>query len=109
MTPSRNDAVTIPCPVCATPFVPAGRRRYCRDACRVAAHRRRTRVEDPTPALPPSAPRGPVTVYECDGCGTRMLGSQRCEDCGTFMRRVGRGGHCPCCEEPIAIDELVAG
>ena len=31
---------------------------------------------------------------------------QRCEDCGTFMRRVGIGGHCPACDEPVTIDEL---
>jgi hypothetical protein len=108
MTPSRNDAVTIPCPVCATPFVAAGKRRYCRDACRVAAHRRRTgaaasRVLGPAP--PP--PRRPVTVYECDSCGTRLLGEQRCEDCATFMRRVGVGGLCPCCDEPVTVDELL--
>lgn len=107
MNPSSNDTVTIPCPVCATPFVPAGKRRYCRDACRVAAHRRRTRVEHDTAPVPAPRPRRPVTVYECDSCGVRLLGEQRCDDCGTFMRRVGIGGHCPCCEEPVAIDELL--
>jgi hypothetical protein len=59
MNPSGNDPVTIPCPVCATPFTPAGKRRYCRDACRVAAHRRRTRTRTRTrrPARPaPAAP-----------------------------------------------------
>ena len=40
--PSRNDGVTIACPCCARPFVPpAGRRRFCSDACRQAAWRRR--------------------------------------------------------------------
>ena len=107
MSPSGNDAVTIPCPVCATPFVAAGKRRYCRDACRVTAHRRRARAEQTSPPAPPaSAPRRPVTVYQCDGCDTRALGVQRCEACGTFMRRVGPGGHCPGCDEPVAYDEL---
>ena len=106
--PLCNDSVTIPCPVCATPFLPTGKRRYCCDACRVAAHRRRHRVDPLVATVPaPSAPRRPITVYECDGCGARMLGTQRCEGCGTFMRRVGVGGHCPSCEEPVSVEELL--
>ena len=108
MTPLGNDVVTIPCPVCATPFVPAGKRRYCSDSCRVAAHRRRHRAEPIVEVLPaPSGPRRDVTVYACDGCGARMLGQQRCEDCRTFMRRVGVGGTCPECLEPISVEELL--
>ncbi len=108
MNPSSNDPVTIPCPVCATPFVPAGKRRYCRDACRVAAHRRRHRTDD-TPEIlpPPGQPRRPRTVYQCGGCDERALGEQRCDDCGTFMRSLGLGGRCPCCDEPVTIDELL--
>ena len=108
MIPSCNDVVTIPCPVCATPFLPVGKRRYCSDACRVAAHRRRHRVDPVVEALPaPSVPRRPVTVYECDGCGARELGNQRCDECGTFMRRIGVGGLSPCCGEPNSVDELL--
>jgi predicted nucleic acid-binding Zn ribbon protein len=108
VTPSGNDAVTIPCPVCATPFVPTGKRRYCRDACRVAAHRRRQRPDPATATVVPAGrPRGKSTLYECDNCATRAVGTQRCEDYGTFMRRVGPGGLCPCCDEPITIDELL--
>jgi hypothetical protein len=108
VNPSGNDSVTIPCPVCATPFIPAGKRRYCRDACRVAAHRRRTRTGPELVPLPaPPRPRRPVTVYECDTCGARLLGSQRCDECGTFMRRIGVGGHCPCCDEPVSVEELL--
>ncbi len=108
-TPSSNDPVTIPCPVCANPFQPAGKRRYCRDACRVAAHRRRHRTPDtPAEALPPPGqPRRPRTVYQCGSCGGRALGDQRCADCGTFMARVGIGGLCPCSDEPVTIDELL--
>lgn len=108
MTPSCNDVVTIPCPVCATPFLPIGKRRYCRDACRVAAHRQRHRIDLVADALPATpAPRRPVTVYECDGCGARELGNQRCDECGTFMRKIGVGGLSPCCGEPISVEELV--
>jgi DNA polymerase II large subunit len=48
-----------------------------------------------------------MTVYECGNCGSRTLGEQRCEPCGTFMSRVGMGGCCPSCDEPIAVAELV--
>jgi hypothetical protein len=105
--PSRNDPVTILCPVCGTPFTPTGKRRYCRDACRVAAHRRRHRPTDTAATIPPPTPRRPVTVYECDSCGIRLLGEQRCADCGTFMSRLGIGGTCPCREEPITMEELL--
>jgi len=36
-----------------------------------------------------------------------LLGDQRCDDCGTFMRAVGIGGLCPSCDEPHTIDELL--
>jgi hypothetical protein len=28
-------------------------------------------------------------------------------DCTTFMRKVGIGGSCPHCDEPVAVAELV--
>ncbi len=105
--PLRRDAVTIPCPVCATPFVPAGKRIYCRPACAAAAYRRRKRAAEPAVAIPQHQPRKPITVYECGACGTRSLGEQRCEDCGAFMRRVGPGGTCPHCDEPVAVTDVL--
>ena len=54
--------------------------------------------------IPCSFPVGDHSVYACD---TRCLGQQRCEDCGVFMRRIGFGGLCPCCDEPVATIELV--
>ncbi len=48
------------------------------------------------------------TVYQCPDCETRYLGVQRCDDCATFCRRIGRGGPCPHCEEPVAIADLIA-
>jgi hypothetical protein len=108
MIPSSNDPVTIPCPVCATPFQPIGKRRYCRDACRVAAHRRRHRAPDTPEVLPPAGQsRRTHTVYQCPSCDGRALGEQRCDDCGTFMRRLGPGGLCPGCDEPVTIEELL--
>jgi hypothetical protein len=49
------------------------------------------------------------TVYQCPDCQSRLLGEQRCEDCATCMARLGPGGICPCCDEPITFDELIAG
>ena len=57
--------------------------------------------------LPPARPRRPITVYECQGCGARAVGQQRCEECGTFMRKLGLGGPCPHCDEPVAVTELL--
>lgn len=108
MNPSSNDPVTIPCPVCATPFHPIGKRRYCRDACKVAAHRRRRQQPASTPEpLPPGQPRRARTIYECPNCNSRALGEQRCHDCNTFMRNIGIGGTCPCCDEALTVEELL--
>ena len=105
--PWRHDAVTIPCPLCATPFVPAGKRRYCRPACVAAAYRRRKRAAEPAVAVPAPRPAKPITVYECATCGARALGEQRCDDCSSFMHRVGLGGACPHCDEPVAVTDLL--
>ena len=103
--PSRHDGVTMGCPVCGRPFTPAGRRRYCSDACRAAAYRRRHALARPV-VVPAGTRRAPMTVYACDGCGARAVGEQRCAECSTFMGRVGIGGACPCCDEPITVAEL---
>ena len=104
--PSRNGSVTATCGVCGGPL-PAGRARaWCSDACRQAAWRRRHQPIVASPALPATQPRKPATVYECADCGRRLLGEQHCTDCGTFMHRIGPGGTCPSCDEPIAFSEL---
>ena len=54
-TPPRNDNrndTAATCPACGQPFTPAGRRRWCSDACRQAAWRQRHPAPDPA-ALPP--------------------------------------------------------
>ena len=61
----------------------------------------------PTIVPPPGQPRQPLTVYECGACGARTVGQQRCDDCGTFMTRIGYGGPCPACDEPVAITDLI--
>lgn len=96
------------CPRCQATFTPIGRQKYCSDACRAAAYRRRRDAGRPTITIPKSQPRTPITVYECDNCGQRSLGQQRCPDCATFMRKIGLGGECPHCTEPVAVSELLA-
>jgi hypothetical protein len=108
--PSRNDGVTIAgrtlaCPICERGFSPTGRRRFCSDACRQAAWRARRPVVPVVP-LTHRSPR-PSTIYECPACETRSLGDQRCPDCNTFARRVGPGGLCPHCDEPVAVSDLL--
>jgi hypothetical protein len=105
--PSRDDAGTITCPICQRPFTPAGRQRYCTTACRKTAWRRRHQDRPAPPAIPPSRPRREFTIYECPDCGQRLFGEQRCPDCGIFAARLGTGGPCPHCGEPVTITELL--
>ncbi|MGH3237243.1 MAG: hypothetical protein ACRDOH_29085 [Streptosporangiaceae bacterium] len=109
--PSRNDSRndTAACPACGQLFNPAGRRRWCSGACRQAGWRRRH--PDPPAAAPLPAPPRPArdhTVYECPACQARYLGEQWCHDCTLPCRKIGYGGPCPHCDEPVAIDDLAA-
>jgi hypothetical protein len=99
------------CLICERPA--QGRSAYCSDAHRVAAFRLRRRQE-----LAPRAAglraelrrRGQLaahTVYECEDCGERFLGRQRCDGCNRFCRAVGLGGDCPGCDEPLLIADLL--
>ncbi len=101
-------AVCPVCPVCQRRFTPAGRRRFCSDACRKAAWRRRHQPPTAAIVVPPPRPRRPVTVYACPSCQARYLGEQRCQDCGVFCHRVGLGGACPSCDEPVAVADLLS-
>ena len=106
-SPWRDDAGTIPCPVCQAGFTPTGRQQSCSGACRKTAWRRRHQESPAPPAIPAARPRRDHTIYECPGCGQRLHGQQRCEDCGTFARRLGPGGPCPHCGEPVTITDLL--
>jgi hypothetical protein len=104
---ASGDGVTTTCPACQHPFIPVGLQRFCCEACRVAVYRRsRETAVAPVVALR-HARRQPLTVYACDRCGARALGEQRCDECRSPMRRVGLGGFCPCCAEPVAVEELL--
>ena len=108
-SPSCHDAVTTTCPLCQHTFTPTGRQKFCSEKCRAAAYRRRRDAARPVVTVPKSQPRRPITVYECDGCGARALGQQRCDTCSTFMRKIGLGGECPHCGEALAANELAPG
>jgi predicted RNA-binding Zn-ribbon protein involved in translation (DUF1610 family) len=106
-SPSRDDPATTPCPVCQACFTPTGRQRYCSTPCRKTAFRRRHADPATTVVVPDGRPRRQITIYECPDCGQRLLGEQRCSDCGTFARRVGVGGTCPDCDAPVAVEDLL--
>jgi hypothetical protein len=112
MTPApvRNDSVTIrpagspvACGACGHPFGRSGRRRYCSDRCRQAGWRQR---QAPAPAAAPVVRRQRATVYACGECERRLLGEQWCPDCQRPCRRIGPGGLCPHCDEPVALSDL---
>ena len=92
----------IACPACDATFAPTGRRRYCSDACKQLAWRQRHLVV----AVPPKVARTDI-VYLCEGCDTRYLGERRCPDCNRFTRRIGPGGECPHCSEPVAVADIL--
>jgi hypothetical protein len=108
-TPSRGATAVAICPVCQVSFVPAPNKKYCGKLCTDTAWRRRHQVPSIPIVVPPRRPRRPFTVYECEACGTRSVGDQRCDDCGSFMRRIGLGGHCPHCDEAVAVADLLDG
>lgn len=46
-----------------------------------------------------------VVVYECPGCGERLL-ERRYPDCNLFCKWLGRGVRGPCCHEAVSAEEL---
>jgi hypothetical protein len=104
----RDDDATKVCPVCQHRFQVVGRGQYCSDGCRKKAWRlRHQSAAGPVVVPAPGVSQRSLTVYTCQTCDTKALGVQRCEDCGAFMTRVGLGGECPGCLEPVAICELL--
>jgi hypothetical protein len=106
VTPPRDNAVTITrCPLCTTAFTATGRQRFCSHACRQAAYRRRHH-NTPPPVIAPPRARRDITVYACHDCEQRYYAQQWCPDCNQPCHRVGIGGLCPHCDEPVAIQDL---
>ena len=96
------------CAICGKPLHGRADQRYCSHPCRQAAHRRRTSPPIQPPPLP-DARRGvrEHTIYECGDCGQRLAGQQWCPDCQRPCKRIGPGGTCPSCGDPITITELI--
>ncbi len=97
------------CPVCWTPFTRIRRQRYCSDACRKTAWTRRDAAKHQTTetTVPQPIRRRDTTIYECQACETRYHGEQWCHDCNQPCTRVGLGGSCPHCDEPVALADLL--
>jgi hypothetical protein len=47
------------------------------------------------------------TVSECPGCNERFVGERRCSSCRLFCRSLGLGGHCPECDHPVLLSDLL--
>ena len=47
------------------------------------------------------------TVYECASCGERLVGERRCSNCNLFGPAIGLGGHCPECDTPLLLVDLL--
>jgi len=95
------------CPVCWTPFTRAGRQLYCTDKCRKTAWTRRRTPQTVAPPVPPARQQRDVTIYACPTCEQRYHAQQWCPDCNQPCTRVGLGGPCPHCDEPVAIADLL--
>jgi len=100
------------CPVCQASITSA-RARYCSDACKQRAYRERQTTDTVvdldaiTVELRSRRTLVAQTVYECPTCEARLLGEQRCPDCHVFCRRLGLGGLCPHCDDPVTLAELL--
>ena len=112
---SRNGsgpASTRGCAVCPA-ALPSARARYCSAACRQRAFRLRhanRETADLTGLRRELQRRRALvahTVYACPSCDERFVGERRCPDCQRFCRALGLGGHCPDCDHPILLGELV--
>lgn len=108
-TPSHDDNATMTnqmaCPLCWTPFQRVGRQRFCSPNCR----KTRTHQASPQPEqpIPPQGKKRQATVYACPNCQTRYYAEQWCHDCNIPASRVGFGGLCPHCDEPVTITDLI--
>ena len=98
----RNVSVTATCGACGGP-VPAGREGV---GARMRADKPRSGsgAAAPRPAQPAKAD----TVYECPECEARSIGSQRCEVCNRWCRRLGPGGPCPHCDEVVVLGDFLS-
>jgi len=95
------------CPICWTPFTRTRRQRYCTDARRKTAWTRRHANTPTETLLPQTIRRRDTTIYACPSCETHYHPQQWCHDCNQPCTRVGLGGLCPHCDEPVALADLL--
>jgi predicted amidophosphoribosyltransferase len=107
-TSSPGSSEQLLCPVCWTSFARVRRQRFCSDNCRKTAWARTHRAPAaPAAPVPPRGRRREATVYACPSCDMRFYGQQWCPDCNQPCTRVGLGGLCPHCQEPVALTDLL--
>jgi hypothetical protein len=99
------------CLVCGG-AVSSSRARYCSRAHQQRAFRLRHRTNLPNlQRLRQELQRRRAvvaqTIYECQSCGQRLVGERRCPDCHLFTRAIGLGGHCPECDTPLLLVDLL--
>ncbi len=100
------------CLVCSKSLADS-RARFCSPAHRQLAYRLRQR--ESTASSEPDLRRElqrqrrltAHTIYECPRCEERFVGERRCPSCQLFGRSVGLGGHCPECDHPILLSDLL--
>jgi hypothetical protein len=71
------------------------------------AHRRRHIQPGVLPTTSATVVPSWPQVYECPGCEQRLLDVRRCPDCNLFARKLGPGGACPHCDEPVVVADLI--
>ncbi len=102
---TTNDLLS--CPVCAKEFRRVRRQRFCCPNCRKTAWARSRKAQPvPVALVPPPGRRREQTVYRCPVCENLYLGLQWCDDCARPCVRIGLGGSCPHCCEPVALADL---
>jgi ribosomal protein L32 len=99
------------CLVCGAPLA-SPRARYCSRAHQQRAFRLRhqTSLPDLQRLRQELQRRHAVvaqTVYECSSCGERLVDERRCPHCNLFSRAIGLGGHCPDCDTPLLLVDLL--
>ena len=112
--PAGLQPATRPCLLCGEPVPRVGRRRYCYGrACRERAYRLRQQPDQQavTAALTIHLKQQQRllehTIYSCSRCEQRFLGQRRCPDCQVWCKKLGLGGLCPDCDEPVLVGELL--
>ena len=100
------------CLVSAKPLADV-RARFCSPAHRQLAYRLRLRTltasneSDLRRDLQRQRRLTAQTIYECPRCAERLVGERRCPSCHLFGRSLGLGGHCPECDQPILLSDLL--